>query len=149
MAGSLDHPHPQEEFLAGSREVAPVLVGTIPFGFVAGVARGRRGHDRAAGHRAVGALVLGHRAADRLAADRGRLAGDRDRGRGFRGEPALPHVQRGTFPAPRAPAARMAPGLLSYVMTDQSFATAVRHFSEPGDAATATGTSSARRPRST
>ena len=26
------------EFMAGSRAVAPVLVGTIPFGFVAGVA---------------------------------------------------------------------------------------------------------------
>jgi len=29
---------PKEEFLAGSRYVTPVLIGTIPFGFVAGVA---------------------------------------------------------------------------------------------------------------
>jgi Predicted branched-chain amino acid permease (azaleucine resistance) len=29
---------PREEFADGAREVAPVLLGTIPFGFVAGVA---------------------------------------------------------------------------------------------------------------
>src|SRR5213075_1672434 len=31
-------PTPREEFLEGTREIAPVLVGTIPFGFVVGVA---------------------------------------------------------------------------------------------------------------
>ena len=31
-------PNARSEFLAGCRDVAPVLVGTIPFGFVAGVA---------------------------------------------------------------------------------------------------------------
>jgi predicted branched-subunit amino acid permease len=34
----LDASTPREEFLAGSREVAPTLVGTIPFGLVTGVA---------------------------------------------------------------------------------------------------------------
>ena len=29
---------PRQEFLAGSRDIAPMLIGTIPFGFVAGVA---------------------------------------------------------------------------------------------------------------
>ena len=29
---------PRQEFLSGCREIAPILVGTIPFGFVAGVA---------------------------------------------------------------------------------------------------------------
>ncbi|HYC36840.1 MAG TPA: AzlC family ABC transporter permease [Usitatibacter sp.] len=31
-------PSPREEFLAGSREIAPALVGTMPFGLVTGVA---------------------------------------------------------------------------------------------------------------
>src|SRR5947208_5777968 len=31
-------PTPRQEFVAGSREVAPSLVGTIPFGLVVGVA---------------------------------------------------------------------------------------------------------------
>ena len=31
-------PTPREEFLAGCREIAPFLLGTVPFGFVAGVA---------------------------------------------------------------------------------------------------------------
>ena len=30
--------NPREEFIAGIREVAPVLIGTMPFGFVTGVA---------------------------------------------------------------------------------------------------------------
>lgn len=34
----LTPPTPREELRAGAREVAPVLLGTIPFGFVAGVA---------------------------------------------------------------------------------------------------------------
>lgn len=32
------HPDARREFLAGCRDIAPVLVGTVPFGFVAGVA---------------------------------------------------------------------------------------------------------------
>ncbi len=35
---ALKIPGPRDEFMAGSREIAPVLIGTIPFGFVAGVA---------------------------------------------------------------------------------------------------------------
>ena len=31
-------PSPRDEFLAGSRDVAPVLLGTVPFGLVAGIA---------------------------------------------------------------------------------------------------------------
>ena len=31
-------PNARSEFLAGCRDIAPVLVGTVPFGFVAGVA---------------------------------------------------------------------------------------------------------------
>ena len=37
-AKTLNDPTPREEFIAGSREVAPSLVGTIPFGLVVGVA---------------------------------------------------------------------------------------------------------------
>ena len=33
---ALNPPSPREEFLAGSREVAPSLLGTIPFGLVVG-----------------------------------------------------------------------------------------------------------------
>ena len=36
---------PRDEFLDGTREVAPVLIGTIPFGFVAGVAGIAAGMD--------------------------------------------------------------------------------------------------------
>jgi predicted branched-subunit amino acid permease len=32
------HPDARREFLSGCRDIAPVLVGTVPFGFVAGVA---------------------------------------------------------------------------------------------------------------
>jgi len=35
---AVNDPTPREEFIAGSREVAPSLVGTIPFGLVVGVA---------------------------------------------------------------------------------------------------------------
>lgn len=34
----MHNPTPRDEFLAGAREVSPVLLGTIPFGLVAGIA---------------------------------------------------------------------------------------------------------------
>jgi predicted branched-subunit amino acid permease len=43
---------PRREFLAGCREISPVLIGTLPFGFVAGVAA------RAAGLSAIEGLAL-------------------------------------------------------------------------------------------
>src|SRR4051812_45808198 len=40
---ALPDPSPRQEFIAGSREVAPSLVGTIPFGLVVGVASAAAG----------------------------------------------------------------------------------------------------------
>ena len=38
MLSNRQTPNARSEFLAGCRDIAPVLVGTVPFGFVAGVA---------------------------------------------------------------------------------------------------------------
>ena len=118
--------------MAGSREVAPSLVGTIPFGLVAGVAASAAGLTPVQGIAlsllafsgiaqlvasqliAVGSPVLITLAAVvvvslRLLMYSAALA------------PHLAHLRRGW---------RI---LLSYLMTDQSFASTVHRYAEPGD----------------
>lgn len=128
----MNPPSPREEFLAGSREVAPSLVGTIPFGVVAGVA------SVAAGLAPVQALALSVLAFSGIA----QLIACQ-----------LIAVQSPVLLTMTAAAvvslrllmysAALAPHLahldrrwrllLSYMMTDQSFAMTVRRYEEPGD----------------
>jgi branched chain amino acid efflux pump len=128
----VDLPSPRDEFLAGSRAVAPVLVGTIPFGFVTGVATVSAGMTAAQG---VALSVLSFSGIAQLIAAQLIAANSpvivtvaaafvvslRFLMYSAALSPHLAHLSRGW---------RL---LLSYVMTDQSFATAVRHYSEPGD----------------
>jgi len=127
-----DVPTPRQEFLQGTREIAPVLVGTIPFGFVTGVAAVAAGMTPfesialsmlsfsgiaqliAAQLVAVQAPVLVTIAAAAVVSLRFLMYSAAL-------SPHLAHLDRRW---------RM---LLSYVMTDQSFAMCVRRFSEPGD----------------
>ena len=128
----MDSPSPREEFLAGSREVAPSLVGTIPFGLVAGVAAISAGMTPLQGialsvlaFSGIAQLVVCQLVAVqsplaitvaaalvvslRLLMYSAALA------------PHLAHLDRRW---------RM---LIAYLMTDQSFAITVHRYSEPGD----------------
>ena len=119
-------PTPKEEFLAGARTMAPVLIGTVPFGFVAGVATVAAGmtvdlpHLYRAASRArarqlrrwrSAAVVLGAAAAVLLL-----IVGMRLEVRVEAHQVTLRW--------------RL---LISYVLTDQCFAAAVRYYDQPGD----------------
>jgi predicted branched-subunit amino acid permease len=125
-------PSPREEFIAGAREVAPVLLGTIPFGFVAGVAAIPAGFTALQGIAlsvfsfsgiaqlityqlvAAGSPILVTVAAASVVSLRLMMYSAAI-------SPHLAHLSRGW---------RV---LLSFLMTDQSFANTVQRFSEPGD----------------
>jgi predicted branched-subunit amino acid permease len=123
---------PREEFLAGSRFVAPVLVGTIPFGFVAGVAAISAGMTPFEG---IALSVLSFSGIAQLIAAQLYAAGS----------PVIVTVAAAFVVSLRflMYSAAMAPHLahlplrwkllISYLMTDQSFASTVRHYEEPGD----------------
>ena len=122
---------PREEFIAGIREIAPVLVGTIPFGFVAGVAAVAAGMTPLQG---FALSVLSFSGIAQLIASQLIAASS----------PVIVTVAAAFVVSLRFMmySAALSPHLahldrrwrllLSYVMTDQSFATAVRRFSEPG-----------------
>jgi predicted branched-subunit amino acid permease len=129
----LDLRSPRDEFLAGCRGVAPVLVGTIPFGFVAGVAAVAAGMTPLQG---IALSVLSFSGIAQLVTSQ-LVAADspiivtiaaafvvslRFLMYSAAISPHLAHLRRGW---------RL---LLSYLMTDQSFAMSVRHFADPGDA---------------
>src|SRR3954453_741487 len=126
-------PSPRSEFLAGSRVVAPTLVGTIPFGLVTGIAA------IAAGLTPLQGLALSLFAFSGIA----QLVAMQLMAVG---SPMLLTVAAATVVSLRLLmySAALAPHLahldrgwrllLSYVMTDQTFATAVKHYGEPGDA---------------
>jgi predicted branched-subunit amino acid permease len=128
----LSLPTPKEEFLAGSRQVAPVLIGTIPFGFVAGVAAIAAGMTALQG---IALSVLSFSGIAQLIASQLIAVGS----------PIIVTVAAAfvvslrflMYSAALSPHLAHLPRrwrvLLAYVMTDQSFAAAVRHFSEPGD----------------
>jgi predicted branched-subunit amino acid permease len=125
-------PSPRDEFAAGSKEVAPVLIGTIPFGFVTGVASVAAGMTPLQG---VALSVLSFSGIAQLIASQLIAAQS----------PIIVTVAAAFVVSLRLMmySAALSPHLahldrrwrlfLSYVMTDQSFASAVRHFSEPGD----------------
>jgi predicted branched-subunit amino acid permease len=125
-------PTPREEFVAGSREVAPTLVGTIPFGLVVGVAAIAAGLTPLQG---VALSIFAFSGIAQLVAMQLIAVGS----------PLLITVAAATVVSLRLLmySASLAPHvahldrrwrvLLSYLMTDQSFASTVRRYSEPGD----------------
>ncbi len=125
-------PSPREEFIAGSREVAASLVGTIPFGLVAGVAAVAAGMTPAQG---IALSVLAFSGIAQLVATQLIAA-----------QSPLPITIAAAFVVSLRLlmySAALAPHLahldarwkwlISDLMTDQSFASSVRRFSEPGD----------------
>ena len=128
----LSLPSPRDEFVAGSREVSPVLIGTIPFGFVAGVAAVAAGMTALQG---IALSVLSFSGIAQLIASQ-LIAAD---------SPVVVTVAAAFVVSLRflMYSAAVAPHLahlglewrllLSYLMTDQSFALAVQRYGEPGD----------------
>jgi 4-azaleucine resistance transporter AzlC len=125
---------PREEFVAGARDVAPVLLGTIPFGFVAGVAAVGSGLSASEG---IALSVLSFSGIAQLIVCQLIAAGS----------PPIVIVAAAAVISLRLMmySAALSPhlahldrrwrALLAFLMTDQSFALAVKHFSEPGDRA--------------
>jgi 4-azaleucine resistance transporter AzlC len=123
----------REEFWAGCREMAPVLLGTIPFGLVAGIVSVASGLTPLQG---VALSVLSFSGIAQLVTCQLIAAGS----------PAPVTVMAAAIVSLRLLmySAAIAPHLthlsprwkllLSFLMTDQSFAVSVKHFSEPGDA---------------
>jgi predicted branched-subunit amino acid permease len=128
----LSTPTPREEFLAGSREIAPVLIGTIPFGFVAGVATVAAGMSALQG---IALSVLSFSGIAQLIASQLVAAGS----------PVVVTVAAAFVVSLRflMYSAALAPHvahlslrwrlLISYLMTDQSFANSVRRFEAAGE----------------
>ncbi|HUP97608.1 MAG TPA: AzlC family ABC transporter permease [Usitatibacter sp.] len=128
----MNDPTPREEFIAGSREVAPSLVGTIPFGLVVGVASVGSGLTPVEG---VALSVIAFSGIAQLVATQ-LMAVD---------SPlvitlaaafvvSLRHLMYSAALAPHIAHMSLRWRLLvSYLMTDQSFAMTVRRYGEPGD----------------
>src|SRR5512138_2731485 len=125
-------PTPREEFIAGSREVAPSLVGTIPFGLVTGVAAVGAGLTPVQG---VALSVFAFSGIAQLVATQLIAVGS-----------PLPITVMAAFVVSLRLlmySAALSPHLahlsarwrllISYLMTDQSFAMTVRRYGEPGD----------------
>ncbi len=127
-----DLPTPRQEFLAGSREIAPVLVGTIPFGFVAGVAAIAAGMTPLEG---IALSVLSFSGIAQLVASQ--LVAVQSPAPLAIAAAAIVSLRFLMYSAALSPhLAHLGRGwrlILSYVMTDQSFAMCVRRFSEPGE----------------
>jgi 4-azaleucine resistance transporter AzlC len=123
---------PRDEFLAGCREIAPVLVGTIPFGFVAGVASIAAGLTPLQG---IALSVLSFSGIAQLVVCQLIAAQS----------PAIVVIAASSIVSLRflMYSASLAPhvahldkrwrALLAFLMTDQSFAMTVKRFSEPGE----------------
>jgi predicted branched-subunit amino acid permease len=128
----VETPTPRQEFIAGSREVAPSLVGTVPFGLVVGVASVGAGLTPFQG---VALSVLSFSGIAQLVATQ--LIAVQS--------PLLITVAAAfvvslrllMYSAALSPhLAHLPVGwrlLISYLMTDQSFAMTVRRYGEPGD----------------
>ena len=125
-------PSPRQEFLAGSREMAPTLLGTVPFGLVTGIASVGAGMTAA---QAIALSMLSFSGIAQLITSQLLASGS-----------PLPVVVLAAFVVSlrlMMYSAALAPHLahldrgwrcaLSFLMTDQSFASTVRRFSEGGD----------------
>src|SRR5437762_4294665 len=120
------------EFLDGCRDIAPVLIGTTPFGFVVGIAAVSAGMTPLEG---IALSVLSFSGIAQLVASQ-LIAAD---------SPVPVTIAAAAVVSLRflMYSAALSPHLahldrrwrlaLSYLMTDQSFAMCVRRFSEPGD----------------
>lgn len=127
----MDSPSARDEFLAGSREVAPTLVGTIPFGIVAGIAAVGAGLTPFEG---IALSFLAFSGIAQLVACQLIATGS----------PLLLTIAAAFVVSLRLLmySAALAPHLahldlrwrlaLAYLMTDQSFAMTVRRYGEPG-----------------
>ena len=125
-------PLPRDEFLAGCREAAPTLVGTIPFGLVVGIAAIAAGLTPLEG---LALSVFAFSGIAQLVASQ--LIAVQS--------PLIVTVAAAfvvslrllMYSAALAPHLAHLPlrwrVLISYIMTDQSFATTVRRYNEPGD----------------
>jgi predicted branched-subunit amino acid permease len=127
-----DLPTPRHEFLAGCREISPVLIGTIPFGFVTGVAALASGMTPLEGialsmlsfsgiAQLIAAQLVAVQSPPALAIAAAAVVSLRFLMYSAALSPHLAHLDRRW---------RV---LLSYLMTDQSFAMSVARFSAPGD----------------
>jgi 4-azaleucine resistance transporter AzlC len=122
----------REEFWAGCRDISPVLLGTIPFGLVAGIVSVASGLTPLQG---VALSVLSFSGIAQLVTCQLIAANS----------PAVVTIMAATivslrllmYSAAIAPhLAHLSPrwrALLAFLMTDQSFAMTVKRFSEPGD----------------
>ena len=125
-------PSPKEEFASGCREVAPVLIGTMPFGFVTGVASVAAGMTPFEG---IALSVLSFSGIAQLIAAQLIAANS----------PVIVTVAAAFVVSLRflMYSAAMAPCVahlslrwrlaISYLMTDQTFASTIRHYEAPGD----------------
>jgi predicted branched-subunit amino acid permease len=123
---------PREEFLAGSREIAPVLLGSIPFGLVVGVAVIASGMTPPEG---IALSVLSFSGIAQLIVCQLVAAHS----------PVIVTIAAASVVSLRLLmySAAVSPhlahldlrwrALLAFFMTDQGFAMAVKHFSEPGE----------------
>jgi predicted branched-subunit amino acid permease len=123
---------PRRELLDGCRQIAPVLIGTIPFGFVTGVVAVASGMTPLEG---IALSVLSFSGIAQLVASQ--LVAVQS--------PVLLTIAAAAVVSLRflMYSAALSPHLahldrrwrllLSYLMTDQSFAMTVKRFSEPGD----------------
>jgi 4-azaleucine resistance transporter AzlC len=129
---ALEIASPREEFWAGCREISPVLLGTIPFGLVAGIVSVASGLTPLQG---VALSILSFSGIAQLVACQLIAANS----------PAIVTIMAATivslrllmYSAAIAPhLAHLSPrwkALLAFLMTDQSFAMTVTRFSVPGD----------------
>ena len=129
---ALDAPSPRDEFLAGSREVAPTLVGTIPFGLVAGVAAIAAGLTPLQG---IALSFLAFSGIAQLVAIQ--LIAAQSPAIVTLAAAAVVSLRLLMYSASLAPhVAHLPPRwrvVIAYLMTDQRFATTVRRYGEPGD----------------
>ncbi len=123
---------PREEFAAGAREIAPVLLGAIPFGFVAGVAAVASGLTPFEGmalsvlsFSGIAQLIV----CQLIAADSPALVAI-----AAAAVVSLRHMMYSAAISPHlAHLSARWRALLAFLMTDQSFVMTVKHFSAPGD----------------
>ena len=131
---SVPPPSPREEFLAGSREIAPVLLGSIPFGLVAGVAAVASGLTPLEG---IALSVLSFSGIAQLIVCQ--LIAAQSPVIVTIGAASVVSLRLLMYSAAVSPhLAHLSlrwRALLAFFMTDQGFAMAVKHFSAPGSRA--------------
>jgi predicted branched-subunit amino acid permease len=126
-------PSPRDEFVAGARDIAPVLLGAIPFGFVAGVAAIASGLTPLEG---MALSILSFSGIAQLIVCQ-LIAADSPVPVviAAAGVVSLRHMMYSAAISPHlAHLSTRWRSLLAFLMTDQSFVMTVKRFSEPGDA---------------